>query len=46
MTPAPVAALTAAIIAMVVFDMVRVCGAEGEYLLCWGESARMITVET
>jgi len=32
--PAPVAALTAAIIANVVFDIVRVCGRTGEYLLC------------
>ena len=45
-TPAPVAALTAAIIAIVVFDIVRVCGARLEYLLWWMDSARMITIET
>jgi hypothetical protein len=32
--PAPVAALTAAIKANVVFDILRVCGRTGEYLLC------------
>jgi hypothetical protein len=45
-TPAPVAALTAAIIAIVVFDIARVCGAKRQYLLWWREVARMITVET
>lgn len=45
-TPAPAAALTAAIIAMVVFDIVRVCGRTREYLLCWRFGARMITIET
>ncbi len=33
-SPAPVAALTAAIIAIVVFDIVRVCGDRRPYLLC------------
>jgi hypothetical protein len=45
-TPAPAAALTAAIIAMVVFDIVRVCGRTRQYLLCWRFGARMITIET
>ena len=46
-TPAPVAALTAAIIAIVVFDIVRGCAGMREgYLLCWRQSARMVTIET